>query len=95
MAAGLIAPGYLALNAPSAAPGLAWLGRNSLWIFALHWPLLLMLGTAWIAVGAPWAALSITALALVALPYVIALVTLLPAGHKDARYGTRLPLGAE
>lgn len=91
LAAALIATGYLTLARSSVMPGLAWFGRNSLWIFAFHWPVLLMVGTAWILAGAPWAMLAVAALVLVALPYGIALLALVPTGHKRLRSGARLP----
>ncbi len=82
LSAGLIVTGYLSLARKSGLPGLQWLGRNSLWVFTLHWPLLLLFGSIWISVGAPWTALAAMALAMIALPYCIALAALRPVPFR-------------
>ncbi|MEM9435313.1 MAG: hypothetical protein AAGA12_15450 [Pseudomonadota bacterium] len=85
LAAGLIAVGYLNLAKPLAAIGLRWLGRNSIWIFCLHWPCLLVAGSASIGAGVPWNVLIVISLALTALPFCVAVITLWPCGHHNHR----------
>jgi len=82
VAAVLIVLGFLALGRPGPVV-LRRVGRHSLWVYVLHWPLLLAAATAALRLGLPATALAATALLLVALPWLLALAAALrPPGRQ-------------
>ncbi|MEQ9811304.1 MAG: acyltransferase family protein [Azospirillaceae bacterium] len=71
VSATLIAVGFVALGRPGSAP-LRWLGRRSLWVYVLHWPVLLAVATLALRWGASAQTLTVAALVLVATPWLLA-----------------------
>lgn len=84
-AACFVAIAFLRLCQRPGTAMMQWLGRHSLAIYALHWPIMLILFGLLLYVNVPPTWLANTAIACAALPILIGIIMLLPRKNADVK----------